>query len=94
MIKSFCLGSKKYKVERRSNDSCNLGTCFSPLCLIRIQTIFDGKSIPEESQEQTLFHEVVHAILDDIGERDLSSNERFVQSFSLLMRQFFKTLKE
>jgi len=94
MIKSFCLGSKKYKVERHSHDSGSLGICFSPLCLIKIQMVFDGKPIPEESQEQTLFHEVVHAILDEIGERDMSSNEKFVQSFSLLMRQFFKTLKE
>lgn len=93
MVKSFSLGAKKYRVKRVSDRGTVLGTAYSPLGLITIQTKFDGKDIPEDSIEQTFFHELVHCILDDIGEPGKSQNEQFVQAFSVLLHQFYKTAK-
>jgi len=93
MIKSFQLGAKKYKVVKAKHDTTNLGLCYSALGMIKVQEIYDGKEIPEDCQEQALYHEVVHAILNDIGRVDLSDNENLVQSFGTLMHQFVKTMK-
>jgi len=43
--------------------------------------------------DQTLYHEVIHSILDTMGEYELSKNETFVQNFSVLLHQFVKTKK-
>lgn len=93
MIKSFQLAGKKYKVKLSSHDSDNLGTTRSPLGEIEIQTIWKGKKVPEDSQEQTFYHELVHCILDDIGQVELSCDEVFVQNFGKLLHQFILTKK-
>jgi len=94
MITEFMLAAKPYKVEYTEHDSDNLGIAKNPLLKIQIQTKWSGQSVPEMSQEQTLYHEVVHCILDEIGRSDLNSDEGFVQSFSSMMHQFVKTKKE
>lgn len=43
--------------------------------------------ISKSKVEQTFFHELVHAILDELGELKLSKSERFVDSFSALLHQ-------
>ena len=89
MIKSFKLGGLKYTVEQVStiDDSC-LGVYYSASKHIKVTTQLNGRIIPEDAQEQTLYHEVVHAILDELGRADLSEDENFVQSFSLMIHQF------
>lgn len=37
---------------------------------------------PKPSLKQVFFHEIVHAILDEIGQFDLNDNEVFVEAFS------------
>lgn len=92
MIKKFSLGGKKYKVKIvNSIDDTGLGRAYSYLNKIKISKNWNGMPIPKSSMEQTFYHELVHAILDEIGEKDLSGNETFVQSFSLLLHQFEKT---
>lgn len=49
--------------------------------------------ISQDTLDQTFYHEVVHAILDTIGEHELSANEKFVQQFSVLLHQFETTKK-
>ena len=96
MIKKFQLGAVSFKVRKVSdNGSSNsrLGTSYSPLGMVEVHETYDGKPVPEDSQEQTLFHEVVHAIFDMVGRTELSQDEPLVQSFSLLMHQFFRTMK-
>ena len=93
MLKTFQLGAKNYKVKQIEHDTYNLGRSFVPLCLIQIQNLWEGKEVPEISKEQTLFHEVVHCILGEMGRNDLSDDENFVQSFAVLMHQFFRTMK-
>ena len=93
MIKSFALGAKKYRVVKKNHNSTNLGRALSPLGKIEIQTLYDGEEIPDDSQMQTLVHEVVHCIFDDVGRVDLNSDEGLVQSVALLFHQFMETAK-
>jgi hypothetical protein len=93
MIKTFQLAGKKYKVKYVAHDTADLGQAKSPLCLIQIQKVYDGRPIPEISQEQTLIHEVVHCIFEELGRNDLSSDEPLVQSLSILIHQFMQSAK-
>ena len=93
MIKKFTIGSRDYRVEILDgikNNTC-LGIVHNPIGLIQLAKLYKGKKIPKDSIEQTLYHEVTHAILDELGYHKLSKDEKFVQGFSLLLHQFEKT---
>ena len=92
MIKEFTIGGIKWAVksdEARLDDLKLLGLCEFPKSLISIYE----KGIDENLTQQTLYHEVVHAILESMGETELSANDKFVQNFSLLLHQFETTKK-
>ena len=92
MIKKFNLGAKQFNVtEVESIDDTGLGRTYSMLNKIKISKTWQNFELEESAKEQTFYHELVHAILDELGEHELSNNERFVQSFSVLLYQFEKT---
>lgn len=39
------------------------------------------------SKYQTLWHEIIHCILDNMGEDELSSNEKFVNIFACMLTE-------
>lgn len=93
MIKQFNIGSRKYKVKL-VEDMCDiLGQTDSPLSLIKLSKNWNNHPISDDCLEQTLYHEVVHAILIELGYTNLSDDETFVQGFSLLLHQFENTKK-
>lgn len=51
------------------------------------------EGLDKEGQEQVFFHELTHQILDRMSEGKLSSNEKFVDLFSLFLHQSLKTMK-
>jgi len=70
------------------HDSSELGRALSPVNTIQIQQKWEGKEIPKDSMEQTLYHELMHCIFTEIGRDDLSMDEILVQSVALLVHQF------
>jgi hypothetical protein len=60
---------------------------------IKLCEIFKGDKLPNDMIEQSLWHEIVHQILNKMNKFELSGNEVFVQTFSLLLHQAIKTLK-
>ena len=48
------------------------------------ETFYDYKQC-ESSKVNTFIHEVVHGVLDTMGEKELSSNEKFVSTFASLL---------
>lgn len=52
-----------------------------------LSELSEGKMI------DTFYHEKVHMILDTMHERELSSNEKFVDQFAKLLRQSEETAK-
>lgn len=51
--------------------------------------IYINKDMAEAVKQETLVHEIVHAILVHIGRADLSEDETFVQSFANAINQTF-----
>ena len=70
--------------EERLDDN-KLGTICVAEGVLRIANNFNNSKQCESSKINTFIHEVVHGVLDTMGESDLSSNERFVCAFSSLL---------
>lgn len=47
--------------------------------------------LSDDKMMDTFYHEKLHAILDMMNERDLSTNEKFVDVFAKLLRQADET---
>jgi hypothetical protein len=93
MISKFTLGATEWSVEEveKFDSTTQLGESSIGETKIRISKTWSNTLVSEQSKEATIYHEVVHAILDTLGEFDLSQKEEFVQKFSVLMHQFEKT---
>lgn len=60
----------------------SLGECMTSSGYIKIANNAKGYAQSETSKMNTFVHECVHAILDTMGESEMSGNERFVNSFA------------
>ena len=69
--------------ERLDNDI--LGDICIAEGTLRIADNFKNSKQCQSSKITTFIHEVVHGILDTMGESELSGNERFVCAFSSLL---------
>ena len=69
--------------ERHSNNL--LGEICVAEGVLRISDNFNNRQQCESSKIATFIHEVVHGILDTMGEYELSGNEKFVCTFSSLL---------
>jgi hypothetical protein len=90
----FYLGAVEWRIEinnSRLNDLKAYGYCEYDQSLISIANKTETYDRTPQAIEATLYHEVVHAILDTIGKNELSRDEEFVQCFSTLLHQFEKT---
>lgn len=74
----------------RLQGSLQLGECSATGSYIKIAT--NTEQIPQhkQSQRNTFWHEVIHLILDNMGEYKLSQSEKFVQCFSSLLTEMTK----
>lgn len=70
--------------EERLDDN-KLGTICVAEGVLRIADNFNNLKQCESSKINTFVHEVVHGILDTMGESELSGNEKFVCTFSSLL---------
>ena len=69
--------------ERLDNDI--LGEICIAEGVLKIADNFKNKKQCQSSKITTFIHEIVHGILDTMGETELSGNERFVCAFSSLL---------
>jgi hypothetical protein len=94
MINSFKLGAVTWDVELNSEKTASqtaLGLCSYIEARIYIAQRARGEQVAKAVQEQTLHHEVIHAMLDAIGYDDLGQDEKFVNSMGTLLHQFIET---
>jgi Zn-dependent peptidase ImmA (M78 family) len=90
--KHYTLGTVKWTIEidnNRMEDINAYGLCVYDRNIIYLQDRDRGK----EAINETMQHEVIHSILNAMGESDLCKDERFVQGFAVLLNQYIKTLK-
>jgi len=55
------------------------------------QIIKIDKSLTSNKKEQTLLHEILHAILEELGLQEINQNEEAVQSISAVLYHLLKT---
>lgn len=94
--KSFTLGGTEWKIvwdNEGCNDKGNYGHCSYCTSTITLSTTYGLKDLSKDKIEQTFYHELVHAILDTMGEHDLSDNEKLVNTFSVFLHQYNKSYK-
>ena len=60
---------------------------------ISIANIYKGIEQSPSSKLNTFYHELTHAILDSMGEFELSQNEKFVTSFSGFLTHAISTFE-
>ncbi|MBO5854992.1 MAG: hypothetical protein J6Q61_09680 [Bacteroidales bacterium] len=70
-----------------------MGECCLWNGTIRISEIYKGEKQTDSSKFNTFFHELTHAILDTMGEYELSCNERFVCSFSSFLSESIRSFE-
>lgn len=56
-------------------------------------TIWIDPEVPTSMQAHTLWHEIMHAVLDLTGHSKLSNNERFVDAMGGALAQVIRTIK-
>ena len=54
------------------------------------QKIKIDKNIPENLKEETLIHEILHGILEKLGDNELNEDEQKVHSIASIMYQVLK----
>lgn len=79
------------EVERITDEK--LGQCCVAEGIVEIANTFRGINQSDSSKLNTLYHEIVHTVLDTMGERELSENEKFVCTFSGSLTEVLTTLK-
>lgn len=92
--KKFILGGIDYTVEEV--DSLNKSQDFGYWTSngqIEIANTVSSKQVSESRKRQTLWHEVTHAILHQMGEYELCDDERFVNTFSSFLSGAIDTMK-
>ena len=72
-------------VNKERLDNNKLGTICVAEGILQIANTFNNIQQCESSKFVTFIHEVVHGVLDTMGETELSNNERFVSTFSSLL---------
>ena len=88
MLEKIKIGGMEYQVKEvkfgESNGDVTLGECHFETAEILI-----NKNLSDSRKEQTLFHEMVHAMLFEAGSIEYD-NEELVNQLGLIMYQVFK----
>lgn len=72
-------------INKKRLDNDILGKICLAEGVLHIADNFSNRKQSESSKSNTFIHEVVHGVLDTMGESELSSNEKFVCAFSSLL---------
>jgi hypothetical protein len=94
VTKEFMLGAVKWKVvidNNKMNDLNTLGLTSFTESTIYLADTHKDKPVPKDLIAQTFYHELVHAILDAIGQDELTYDEKIAQGMGLLLHQFEQT---
>lgn len=83
-----------YKVKEVDVIDEGLGGIAQGKIIYSKATILLKRKLPKKLKKQTLFHEVLHGMLVQLGYTDQSEDETFVQALSTAMFQAFKLKNE
>lgn len=91
------VGSKQYSVDivetmLRKRDMARIHYDQNRIELGEFSNI-TGRKFKDEVMQENFWHEVVHAILDDMNEDALNRNEKFVQAFAARLAQVMRSAR-
>ena len=93
--KEIKIGGENFTVEFVDRTGGNsMGSTDYAATHITIAKNVDMTPTSKSSMQGTFFHELVHAMLEELGEYKLNANERFVQSFSSILNQVTQQIVE
>lgn len=92
--KQFTVGGQDVEVTLVDNLDGKLGRCCLAGGYVKIAKTFNGEPQSDTSILNTLYHEIVHSILDTMGRDDLGGDETFVCTFSSFLTEALTTLKD
>lgn len=85
-------------VNKERLDDNDLGSICIAEGVLRIADNFNNVKQCESSKINTFIHEIVHGVLDTMGEFEISKNEKFVSAFAALLidpiEEIIKTNKD
>jgi len=90
------VGDKWYSIEvvEAMREKGYMGRVYYPEQKIKIgKKSSTGKKFAKSDMHDTFWHELVHAILADMGEHQLNNNERFVTRFANRLTRAIETAK-
>ena len=89
---SYEIGGQTIEVRRVERCDDNVfGNCFVGAGYVNIADIVNKDDRQSESSKNnTFYHELIHSILDTMGEKELSSNEKFVCCFAGFLTEAMK----
>jgi len=88
------LGDVEWKTEMLDDiDDTGMGRTHTALARIRLAEKTLSGQMSKNVIHNTFIHELVHAILDNVGRPDLSDNEAFVEPFANFLKQALATMK-
>ena len=91
------VGDKWYSIEvvEAMREKGYMGRVYYPDKKIKIGTVSNktGRKYRKEEMHDTFWHELVHAILADMGEHRLNDNERFVTQFANRLTKAIETAR-
>ncbi|MBZ6000949.1 ImmA/IrrE family metallo-endopeptidase [Leuconostoc gelidum] len=88
--KSIKVGNIDYKIEIIHLDKNDDGDEILGYCQYMDNVIQINKDASPERQEQTFYHELVHAIFFESSNNEFQGNERLVDSVGLMLHQIVK----
>jgi hypothetical protein len=92
--KSFTVGGQDIEVVTQNTiNGDKLGEACLWNGIIKISEIYKGHLQCESSKFNTFHHELIHLILDTMGEYELSANERFINTFSGFLTEAIRSFK-
>jgi hypothetical protein len=91
------VGSRQYSIDivetmLRKRDMARIYYDHSRIELGQFSNV-TGKQFDADKVQENFWHELTHAILHDMGEHKLNSNERFVVEFSKRLSQAVKSAR-
>lgn len=92
--KKYVVGGQQMNIKEVGQiEDGKLGNCCVAEGIINIAKQFGSQIQSHTSKLNTVWHEIVHSILDTMGETELSRNEKFVCTFSGFLTEVLTTLK-
>ena len=92
--KSFTVGGQDINVTMNEGfEDEKLGACSLWDGRLKIAETYKGRAQSNSSKLNTFYHELIHLILDTMGEYELSQNERFVNTFSGFLTEAIRSFK-